>query len=54
MTEILKLLGRHKGKTGTGVFALVIYVLCRGCDISVHVDPVHARTNDQPAAISPP
>lgn len=54
MIQILNLILRHKGKTATGTLALVVYLLSRGCDVRVHVDPVHARTNDQPAEITPP
>ena len=59
MIEILKLLGKHKGKAAGGSLALVLYLFTRGCDLQFgglqfHAEPMklHARTNATPAAVT--
>jgi hypothetical protein len=55
MTALLQLLARHKGKASVGgVLAVVAFLLSRGCDVTVHVDPVKAREEtNAPAEVSP-
>jgi hypothetical protein len=54
MTQLLKLLKAHKGKTTSATLALaaVLWLLARGCDIQIHIDPASARTNDPPAGLT--
>jgi hypothetical protein len=56
MNSVLQLLKAHKGKLSTGTVALVVgaWLLSRGCDIEIHVDPASARTNDAPAQTNEP
>jgi len=56
MNALLQLLKGHKGKLSTGTIALVVgaWLLSRGCDLTLHVDPANARTNETPEAVTAP